>query len=43
VGLKPGTYIVTGSRDGYRDVRREISVTPGQTVINLEIHCEERI
>jgi eukaryotic-like serine/threonine-protein kinase len=43
VGLKPGSYIVTGSREGFRDVRREISVTPGQTVISLDIHCEERI
>jgi tetratricopeptide (TPR) repeat protein len=34
VQLKPGTYTVIGSRVGYRDVRREITVTPGgrQTV-----------
>jgi hypothetical protein len=34
VELKPGTYTVIGSRVGYRDVRREITVTPGdrQTV-----------
>ena len=30
IQLKPGTYTVVGSRLGYRDVRREITVTPGQ-------------
>jgi hypothetical protein len=34
---------VLGSRDGYRDVRREITVTAGQSVLNIDIHCEERI
>jgi eukaryotic-like serine/threonine-protein kinase len=30
VELKPGRYSVIGSRDGYRDVRRDINVSPGQ-------------
>ncbi len=29
VELVPGTYTLTGSRRGYRDVRRQFSVTPG--------------
>jgi len=42
VELKPGTYTVIGSRVGYRDVRREITVTPGgrQTV---SVSCYEPI
>lgn len=31
VELKPGRYTLLGTRDGYRDVRRDISVSPGQT------------
>jgi hypothetical protein len=31
VELKPGRYTVIGSRDGYRDVRRDITVSPGET------------
>ena len=30
VTLKPGKYTVTGKRSGFRDVRREITVAPGQ-------------
>jgi hypothetical protein len=43
VGLKPGVYTIVGSREGYRDVRREITVNPGQSVLNIEIHCEDKI
>jgi len=31
VELKPGHYTLLGSREGYRDVRREVSISPGQT------------
>jgi eukaryotic-like serine/threonine-protein kinase len=31
VELKPGRYTLVGSRDGYRDVRRDVSISPGQT------------
>jgi tetratricopeptide (TPR) repeat protein len=41
--LVPGTYTVIGSRPGYRDVRRELVVHPGQTAEVLVIRCEERI
>ena len=31
IELKPGRYTLIGSREGYRDVRRDVSVSPGQT------------
>jgi len=39
--LKPGRYVATGSRDGYRDVRREFVVVPGGTVVVVEVRCTE--
>ena len=39
--LLPGTYTVVGSRDGYRDVRRSITVVTGQTLEPISIRCEE--
>lgn len=41
VMLRPGRYIITGSRDGCRDVRKEIILGP-QTA-PVEIRCQERI
>ncbi|MFL6578614.1 MAG: hypothetical protein ACJ8MR_18460, partial [Povalibacter sp.] len=41
--LVPGSYTVVGTRPGYRDVRREINVTPGATLQPLVIRCEEKI
>ena len=43
VDLLPGDYTVVGSRAGYRDVRREFSVRPGQPTPTIVIRCEERI
>lgn len=43
VDLLPGRYTVVGTRMGYRDVRREIDVLPGQAPPPLLIRCEERI
>jgi hypothetical protein len=43
VSLKPGKYTFVGSRLGYRDIRRELQVSPSQTNATLEIHCEEQI
>jgi eukaryotic-like serine/threonine-protein kinase len=40
VELKPGRYTVIGSREGYRDVRRDISVSPGQTQ-TISVSCYE--
>ena len=43
VTLKPGKYTVTGRRSGYRDVRREITVAPGQGEQTIVIRCLEPI
>ncbi len=41
VQLRPGRYILIGSRDGHRDVRRELDVTPRMGPV--EISCQEAI
>lgn len=41
--LHPGTYTVVGHRDGYRDVRREWVIRPGETPEPLRVVCEEEI
>jgi tetratricopeptide (TPR) repeat protein len=43
VSLKPGKYTVTGKRAGFRDVRREITVAPGQGEQTIVIRCLEPI
>jgi hypothetical protein len=43
VELKPGKYTVTGRRTGFRDVRREITVAPGQGNQIIVIRCLEPI
>ena len=40
--LRPGKYTVVGSRKGYRDVRRELVVVPGEES-TLVVRCEEKI
>ena len=41
--LLPGRYTVLGTCDGYRDVRRELVVQPGEPPLPMTIRCEERI
>jgi len=41
--LRPGEYTAVGSRDGYRDVRREFTVVAGETPMPVVVRCEERI
>lgn len=43
VDLMPGRYTVVGTRMGYRDVRRELNVLPGQAPPPLVVRCEEKI
>jgi len=43
IELKPGKYTVVGTRNGYRDVRRDIIVSPGQDVQTLSVSCGEPI
>ena len=41
--LRPGTYTVVGTRKGYRDVRQQVVVKPGQSVVRVIVVCKERI
>jgi hypothetical protein len=41
--LLPGTYVAIGIRDGYRDVRQQITVGPGSAPPSLRIACSEKI
>ncbi len=43
VELKPGRYVVIGTRAGYRDVRREILVAPGQAPQPVQVRCLDPI
>jgi eukaryotic-like serine/threonine-protein kinase len=42
IELKPGTYTVIGSRVGYRDVRRQITVSPGEAQ-TVSVSCYEAL
>ncbi|MEN8205831.1 MAG: hypothetical protein ABFS24_07440, partial [Pseudomonadota bacterium] len=41
--LLPGTYTVVGTRYGYRDIHKQLSVQPGKQDTDLFIRCEEPI
>jgi hypothetical protein len=41
--LRPGTYTVIGSRDGYRDVRETFTVRPGRNLPPISVVCVEPI
>jgi len=41
--LLPGSYTLTGSRRGYRDVRRQFSVAPGVPGPTVAVRCEEAL
>ena len=41
--LLPGTYTVTGSRRGYRDVRRQFTVKAGEPGPIVSLRCEEAL
>jgi hypothetical protein len=41
--LRPGEYTVTGTRRGYRDVRRKLTVSPGGAVPAVVVRCEEAL
>jgi hypothetical protein len=41
--LRPGTYTVIGSRNGYRDVRQTFTVRPGRNLPPINIVCLEPI
>ena len=41
--LVPGTYTLTGSRRGYRDVRRQFTVKAGAPPPAVALRCEEAL
>ncbi|HEY5101625.1 MAG TPA: protein kinase [Steroidobacteraceae bacterium] len=43
IELKPGKYTVVGTRDGYREVRRDITVSPGEEIQSISVSCAEPI
>ncbi|MFA0811202.1 tetratricopeptide repeat protein [Microbulbifer epialgicus] len=43
IALKPGRYTVVGTREGYRDVRRDFIVKPGKAIPEVVIQCAEKI
>lgn len=43
IQLKPGKYTVVGTRDGYRDVRRDIAIAPGEDLQTISVSCGEPI
>jgi hypothetical protein len=43
LSLPPGKYTFIGRRDGFRDVRLELSLAPGQRATALSVQCTERI
>ena len=43
VELKPGKYTIVGSRSGYRDVRKVITVLNDMTNKTIDVRCEEPI
>jgi tetratricopeptide (TPR) repeat protein len=43
IQLKPGKYTVIGTRDGYRDVKRDVTIAPGEDVQTISVSCGEPI
>lgn len=43
LSLKPGSYVAVGSREQYRDVRKEFRIEPGGQAQNVVIKCVEKI
>ena len=43
LNLRPGTYILVGSRDGYRDERLELVVKPGPEPIRVTLICRVKV
>lgn len=43
LSLRPGTYTVVASRDGYRDERLELVVTPGPEPTRVTIICKVKV
>ncbi len=43
IQLRPGTYTVVGSRDGYQDVRQVVTIKPGQKSLEITVACQNKV
>ncbi|MGD9107222.1 MAG: hypothetical protein PVJ87_10330 [Desulfobacterales bacterium] len=43
LSLRPGSYTVVGSRDGYKDVRQKIIVKPRQKALHVTVICRDKV
>lgn len=43
LSLRPGTYTVVGSRNGYKDVREKIIVKPGRKTLRVTVICRNKV
>ena len=43
LSLRPGTYTVVGSRNGYQDVRLKITVKPDQKSLRVSVICNIKV
>ncbi|MBE9544538.1 MAG: hypothetical protein IMF02_08610 [Proteobacteria bacterium] len=43
LSLRPGSYTVVGSRDGYKDVRQKIIVKPRQKALRVTVICRNKV
>jgi tetratricopeptide (TPR) repeat protein len=41
IELKPGKYTVVGTRPGFREVRRDVTIAPGPEVQTISVSCVE--
>jgi hypothetical protein len=41
--LRPGTYTIVGTRDGYQDVRQKLEVKPGLQSLRITVKCRVKI
>jgi hypothetical protein len=43
VFLRPGTYTVVGSREGYKDVRKTLRIESGQQPQRISVICKVKV
>ena len=43
IELKPGKYTLIGTRPGFRDVRRDVTIAPGGDIQTISVSCVEPI
>jgi hypothetical protein len=41
--LRPGSYVVVGTRRGYRDRRETLVVSPGRSPEPITVTCDEAL